>query len=86
MWMLLGYFSLQTSIFDWHVVRCGSKQIPQRHMFNRDWIMSSNFLNYFTFNTEYNWEDLCIWFINQQTYTSNYHNEIKGGPIFNPIL
>ena len=27
-----------------------------------------------------------VWKINQPTYTSTNHNQIKGGPILNPIF
>ena len=50
-----------TPIFGWCVVRCGSKkQTLYIHMFKRDWITSSIFVHYSTFNGEHNWEDLYI--------------------------
>ena len=57
-----------------------------RHVFKRDCTTSSDFINYSTPNSEHNWEDLCIQLRNQQTSTSENHNLIKGGPIFNPIF
>ena len=35
----------QTPIFEWCVVRCGSKNGPKRHMFKRDWTMLSKNVN-----------------------------------------
>jgi hypothetical protein len=54
----------------------------QNQVFNKDWTMPSNRNKYSTLNNEHKWEDLCIQVRNQQTYTSNNHNKIKGGPIF----
>ena len=34
----------------------------KKHMFKRDTITSSSINNYPTFNSEHNWEDLCIQF------------------------
>jgi hypothetical protein len=48
----------------------------KRHIFKRDWTMSSNINDYATLNTDYNREDVCINLKNQQTCTS------EGGPIF----
>ena len=58
--MSSGYFShLELSI--WLV--CGSvrikEQTSQRHMFKREWNMSSNSTNYSTLNSEHDWKDLC---------------------------
>ena len=44
--------------------------------------MSSNNINFFTFNNEHSWENLSIKLRNQQTYTFNNHNQSKGGPVF----
>ena len=44
--------------------------------------MSSNFINHSTFNSEHDWEGLCIHLKNQQSYTSANHNNMKGGPNF----
>ena len=48
--------------------------------------MSSNIKNYSTLDNEHNLEDLYIQLQNQQTYTSEHHNHIKGSPIFNPVF
>jgi hypothetical protein len=38
-----------------------------------------------TLNSKHNCEVLCIQLKNQQTCTSDNHNKIRGGPIFNPF-
>jgi subtilase family serine protease len=40
-------------------------------MHKRDWIASSNLIDYSTLNDEHNWEDLSIQLKNQQTCTSH---------------
>ena len=55
-------------------------------MFGRDWTMSSNFMNYLTLNREHDWVDLCIRLSSQQACTSNDHEEIVGGLLFNVNL
>jgi hypothetical protein len=40
-------------------------------------------IKYSTLSSEHNREDLYIQLINQQTCTSNKHNFIRGGMIFN---
>ena len=47
---------------------------------------SSKINKYSTVNNKHNREDLCSYLRNQQTCTSNNHNYIKGGPIFNPFF
>ena len=55
-------------------------------MFELDWTTSSSFIQYFTLNSElHNWEEVYIQLSNQQTCTSNNHEKINGGPIFNSI-
>lgn len=45
-------------------------------MFENDWITFPNINNYSTFNSEHEWEELCIRLKNQQTCTSeNYYTE-----------
>ena len=39
------------------------------------------FFNYFTLNSQHDWEDLCIQLRNQQTCTFDNNNEFKGSPI-----
>ena len=52
----------------------------------RDWTTPSTIINYeSTLNSEHNCKDLCIQLRNEQTCTFNYHDEIKGGRIFDPI-
>jgi hypothetical protein len=48
--------------------------------------MSSNIHNYFTLNSEHDWEDLYIQLRNQQTCTSDNHKWIRGRSIFNPVF
>ena len=43
---------------------------------SRDWVTSSNINNYHILNSEHNWEDLDIQLRNQETCTSNNHNQI----------
>ena len=38
------------------------------------------------FNSEHDWEVLCIQLRNQQTRTSDYHDYIWGGLIFTPVF
>ena len=52
----------------------------------RDWTTSSIFINYSKLSSEHNWEDLCVQLRNRQTCTSDNHNLIRGGPIFNPVF
>jgi hypothetical protein len=40
----------------------------------RDWNLSLDINNYYTLNSEHNWEDQCIQLKNGQTYTFNNHN------------
>ena len=47
--------------------------------------VSSNINDYSTLNNEQNLDDLYIQLKNQQTYNSDNHNHINGGPIFNPV-
>ena len=62
-------------IFDWCVVRWGSKNKHHIHTCSKgDWTPSSIYINYSTINSEHTWEDLCVQFRNQQTYTSDNHN------------
>ena len=45
-----------TPIFEWHVIRCGSKIIHlKRHVFNRDWTTCSNIVNHSRVNSQHNW-------------------------------
>ena len=44
--------------------------------------MSSNIENYSTFNTEHDWEDLCLQLRNRHTCTIHHHNQIRGEFIF----
>ena len=55
-------------------------------MFEIDWITFSKFINYSTLTSEHIWEDLCVKLKNQQTCTSDNHNLISVGPIFNLIF
>ena len=48
--------------------------------------MASNINIYSTLDSEHNWEDQCMKLKNQQTRTYDNHNEIRGGPIFNPVF
>jgi hypothetical protein len=48
--------------------------------------MYSNIINTSTLNSEHNWEVLCIQLKNQQIYTFHNDNQIRQGPIFNPIF
>ena len=48
-------------------------------------MLSSN-SNYSTLDRERSWEDLCIQLRNQQTYTFDNHNLVRGGPILNPVF
>ena len=41
----------------------------------RDWITSSSLSNYFTLNSEHNWEKVCI----QLRYATNQEPELKWG-------
>ena len=47
-------------------------------MVRRDWTPSANIHDYSTLNNEHNWKDLYIQLRNQQTYTSDNHNQLKG--------
>ena len=63
------------------------EQTPYKLIFKRDWTTSSNFINYFTLNSEHNWEDLCMHSMDQQTCIPIYnHNYTMGGSIFNPVV
>lgn len=42
--------------------------------------------NYSTLNNDHNWEDRRTQSRNQQTRTSDKQNEIKEGPIFDPVF
>ena len=54
-----------------------------KHMLKKDWIRTaSDLIKFNTLNTGHNWEDLILHSRNQETRTSNNHNEIRGGPIF----
>ena len=57
---------------------CGYARIKEQrasiHMFNRDWAVSSNFINCFTLNSEHNWEDLYIQLRYQQADTPDNQN------------
>ena len=61
------------------------QRTPYKHMFERDWTASS--INYFTLNSVYNWEDLCIQLRNQQICTSDNHDYVHmGGCDFQSVL
>ena len=55
-------------------------------MFKRDWTTSSRFQNYSIINSEHNWGGPKYPMRNQQTCTSNYHNQFKGCLSFNPVF
>ena len=47
-------------------------------MFQREWTMSLDSIDYLglfhTLGSEYNWEDLCMQLMNEQTCNYNNHN------------
>ena len=55
-------------------------------MFRKDWTTSSNIDNCSTLNDEHNRENPRIQLRNQETHTSDAHNQNRGGPIFNPVF
>jgi hypothetical protein len=48
--------------------------------------VSSYLIYYSTMFSEHNWEDLGIKLGNQQIGTPDNHNQIRGGPVLNPIF
>ena len=52
----------------------------------KDWTTFSNIDNHCAFNSEHNWEDLCIQSRYHETCTFNKHNKIRGCPIFNLVF
>jgi hypothetical protein len=62
-----GSVSASDPTFDSYVVHLRNKeQTLGRHVFERDCTTFSNINNYPTFDSEHNWEDLCIQLRNQQ--------------------
>ena len=55
-----------------------------RHLRKRNWTNTS--IEYSKLDSGHNWEGLCSHLGNQQPCTSDIHNYIMGGLIFNPIL
>jgi hypothetical protein len=62
------------------------EKLSQHDVFKRDWTTSLNTNNYSTFDNLHDREDLCIQLRNQQTCTSNNHDLITGGPIWNMVF
>lgn len=81
----IQFFSLWDT-YSWVV--CGyirSKNIhPTNHMSKRDWTTLSKAFNHSRQNSQHGWQDLGIHSKNECTYTSNNHNQIKGGSIVDP--
>ena len=62
-----------TSILDRSVDWWGPKnKHHKRHVFERDWTMSSKFINTSTLRSEHDWGDLCIQLRNEQTLLQAY--------------
>ena len=57
-----------------------------RHMFNNTILRLQMIFYHSTLNSKHIKEDPCIHLRNLQTHISDNQNQIKGGPIFNPIL
>lgn len=55
-------------------------------MLKRDRTTPSSFINHSTLDSEVNLEVRRIQVEIQQTYASNYHNQIMGGPTFNLVF
>ena len=50
----LNTTTIRTSIFEWYVVGCGSKNFhPKTYVFKRDWTMCSEHANHFKFNDQH---------------------------------
>jgi len=53
--LLIGHLH----IFEWYVVRCGSKNIDSKgHVFERDWTTCSEYDSHSRLNSVGNWGDL----------------------------
>ena len=47
--------TIWTPVFEWYVVRCGSKNGHQRLVFKRDWATCSKYLNYSRLSSQHVW-------------------------------
>ena len=82
MQVLSGYFSQSDAIFDWCVVRWGSRLNAIKTCVLKRLDYFKNSVKYSALNREHNGENLYIQLRNQQACTFDNHNLIWGGAIF----
>jgi hypothetical protein len=88
--VLFGYFPLIGPLYligVWVGEDQRTNTIKTHHVYKRlDYDFKFYYLPCIQFNSEHDWEDLCIQLNNQQRCTTDNLNQVMGGPISNLVF